>query len=155
MTTDYRSEAKSDARETVENFISEIAEKLANRDEASDDLLNDYPNGDAWHHENHVDKSYDLTEAAELLDDLGDCEETDTGLWEGLAPREAISAQAAYTYGNAVYEQWRELIREINDAADELWEAWDETEEATDAEVSDDERQKQAEALIRKVIADA
>jgi hypothetical protein len=55
-----------------------------------------------------------LLEAADLLAELGQYEEDDSGLWEGLSPREAVSAQAAYTYGNAVYSLWQERIEEIN-----------------------------------------
>lgn len=111
---DYRLEARNDAQEMVQHFIDEILEQLIEEGKASDDLLNDYPNGDAYHHERHVDKCYSLLEAATLLSELENFEESDSGLWEGLSPREAIKAQAAYTYGNAVYHYWNELIEEIN-----------------------------------------
>ena len=116
----YRDDARSDAKETVAYFKDEIVGMLLEKGEASDDLFNDYPNGDSYHHENHTDKSYDLQEAAGLLDELSDNEETDSGLWQGLEPREAVCAQAAYTYGNAVYAEWRELIEKINDEANDL-----------------------------------
>ena len=114
MTTDYSTEARDDARDTIRNFVSDVVEQLLADGRASDDLNNDYPDGNSWHHESHVDKEYSLLEAAELLDDLSDHIETDSGLWEGLEPRAAISAQAAYTYGQAVYSEWSELIEEIN-----------------------------------------
>lgn len=110
----YYKDAQSDAKSMIDHFADEIVEQLINYGEASDDLLNDYPNGDRYHHENHVNKDYKLTEAAALLDQLSDYEETDNGLWEGLEPRRAISVQAAYTYGNAVYSLWRNLIEKIN-----------------------------------------
>lgn len=112
---DYSDEAEEDAKETVRNFKDEIVEKILEDGEASDDLLNDYTNGDAYHHENHVDKWYNLQEAAELLGQLSSHVETDHGLWEGKDPEEAIGAQAAFTYGNAVYSEWRDLIESIND----------------------------------------
>jgi hypothetical protein len=115
----YLSNAESDAKETVEYFFDTVVESLLDDGKASDDLYNDYPGGDAYHHESHVDKSYSLTEAAELLDELHDSEETDTGLWEGMMPKEAIGVQAAYTYGNAVYSEFRNLIEEINEAWEE------------------------------------
>jgi hypothetical protein len=121
-TTTYYQDAKEDARSTAENFLDEIIEQLLADGKASNDLNNDYHNGDAWHHEQHVDKSYTLTEAAELLDELSEYEETDWGLWQGQEPREAISTQAAYTYGNAVYALWHDLIEEINSDDDvERW----------------------------------
>ena len=91
-----------------------IVEQLENIGEASSDLYNDYSNGDAWHHECHVDRGYSLMEAADLLDQLAEHVETDGGLWESLEPREAIGRQAAHTYGNAVYSAWIDLIAQIN-----------------------------------------
>ena len=136
----YRDEARNDAKETVRNFEDEILEQLLDKGEASDDLLNDYSGGDSWHHESHVDKSYRLTEAAELLDELSYYEETDSGLWEGLAPRDAISAQAAYTYGNAVYSEFQDLIREINSDAECIIDDYnDKISEAEEAAEDEDE----------------
>jgi hypothetical protein len=119
-TTNYLREAADDAAETVRNFEDEILEQLIDNGEASDDLFNDYPNGDSWHHESHVDKWYSLTDAAELIDQLSDHEETDNGLWEGQQPKEAIGTCAAYTYGNAVLSEWNDLIKEINGEADTI-----------------------------------
>lgn len=115
---DYRAEADSDARDTAREFLDTIVDALCDDGEASDDLLNDYPGGDSYHHESHVDKSYSLMEAASLLDQLSDDEETDDGLWEGLPPREAVLAQAAYTYGNAVYSMFQDIIKSINGDSD-------------------------------------
>jgi hypothetical protein len=114
-TTHWLHDAKEDARDTARYFLDAIAERIKDGEEASNDLLNDYPDGDSYHHESHVDKEYDLQEAAALLDELADYEETDSGLWQGLEPRKAISCQAAYTYGNAVYSLFHDLIGEIND----------------------------------------
>ena len=122
---DYRQNARDDAQETGLEFLDQIVEQLEEKGEASDDLYNDYDGGDAWHHESHVDRWYNLTEAAELLDQLCDYTETDSGLWEGLEPRQAIGRQAAHTYGNAVYSEWIDLINAINDEYDS-WEAKDE-----------------------------
>ncbi len=112
---DYFIDARNDAAATVENFIDEVVEQLMDKGEAGDHLFNDYPNGDRYHHENHTDKDYDLSEAADVLSQLRDNVEDDKGLWEGMEPQRAIAAQAAYTYGNAVYSQFERLIGEIND----------------------------------------
>jgi len=119
-TENYLASAESDAKETVDNFKDEIVEQLCDDGKASDDLNNDYPGGDAWHHESHVDKWYNLHEAAAVLDQLDDFEETDSGLWEGQDMKEALSTCAAFTYGNAVYHEWTELIEQINDEETEL-----------------------------------
>jgi len=144
-------DAKSDANDMARNFLEETLESyMDNSGEASNDLNNDYSGGDSYHHESHVDKSYTLQEAAELLDELDDYEETDEGLWEGQKPRDAISTQAAYTYGNAVYSLWQDIIKEINgdsDLADllEQYEAVEDTvtDELTEAEEKFNEAQEE------------
>jgi trans-aconitate methyltransferase len=110
----YLDEARSDAADMATEFIDQIVSQLLDG-EASTDLLNDYAGADSYHHETHVDKSYDLEDAAVLLRELCKYEETDKGLWEGLEPRDAVCAQAAYTYGNAVYQLWQKLIERINE----------------------------------------
>lgn len=118
--TNYAQEADDDAKEMVEHYLDEIVEQILESGEASNDLYNDYTNGDSYHHEQHVDRHYSLLEAAKLLDQLSSYEETDPGLWQGLEPREAVTAQAAYTYGNAVYSEWQNLIEKINEEAGSL-----------------------------------
>ena len=113
----YYNDAKSDAKDTALNFLSQIVEFMLNDGEASDDLLNSYDGGDSYHHET-LDKEYDLMESAEILDQLYRYEETDKGLWEGLDPRKAVACKAAFTYGNAVYFRWTDLIGEINASVD-------------------------------------
>jgi hypothetical protein len=117
-TTNYFAQARQDAKDMAVEFIDQIVTALYDEGQVSDDLFNDYPNGDAYHHETHVDKAYSLLEAATLLDQLAAYEETDNGLWEGLAPREAVSAQAAYTYGGAVLSMWSDLIDTLNNDGD-------------------------------------
>lgn len=119
-TTNYQNEARSDACSTVENFRDEILDQLMSDGQASDDLYNDYDGGDRYHHESHVDKWYNMTEAAAILDQLDEYEETDSGLWEGQPMKEALSTCAAFTYGNAVLSEWADLIREINGQAEEI-----------------------------------
>ncbi len=129
-----REEALDDAKRTVENFTDEIVEMILDDGEASNNLFNDYASGYSYHHENHVDKDYNLSEAAEILDALSQYEETDSGLWESLKPRMAIAAQAAYTYGNAVFYEWKDLIKQINDEVSDL-ELTGEDREADEAKI--------------------
>ena len=114
---DYYADAKSDAKTCAQEYLDTIFQQVLDEGfgSVSDDLLNDYSDGDSYHHENHVDRDYNLSEAAEILNELSQYEETDSGLWQGLEPRRAIAAQAAYTYGNAVYSLWQEIIERIND----------------------------------------
>lgn len=117
MSQNYRNEASDDAADFAENFLDQIIEQIVENGKASDDFRNDYSDGDSYFYESYVDRGYSLKEAAELLDEL---EETDSGLWEGQSPRDAISTQAAFTYGNAVASFIHYLIEEINDAIEEL-----------------------------------
>ena len=126
--SNYLAAAESDAKETVGNYIDAIVDQLIDNGEASDDLNNDYDNGDAWHHENHVDKWYNLREACEIICELDEFEETDSGLWQGQAMKEALATCAAFTYGNAVYHEWTELIREINEEAESIISDFDDKE---------------------------
>jgi len=136
----YQQEANSDARETVSEYKDEILEKLQESGKASNDLLNDYGNGDSWHHESHVDKWYSLSDAAELISELSEHEETDSGLWEGQQPKAAIGTCAAYTYGNAVYSEWRDLIEEINNEAEVIIDDYNDLiDDADQAEEDNDE----------------
>ena len=147
--SNYRESAIEDANEMVRSYAEEIVEKLLNDGEASDDFGNDYAGGDSYHHENHIDVFYTLLEAAELLNELSNFEETDSGMWEGQEPKDAVCSMAAYTYGNAVASYWQDVIESINDDESivSLIDEYNECEETcteelethrADAEASDD-----------------
>lgn len=114
--TNYRQEAEDDAANLVlEYFMDEIVDQLINKGEASADINNDYDNGDGIFHEVITDRSYHMTEAAELLSQLYEYAEEDAGLWEGETDIDRIAEiQAAYTYGNAVWDEFETLIMNIN-----------------------------------------
>src|SRR5690606_8630277 len=65
--------------------------------------------------ESHVDKSYGLVAAAELIAELHEFEEVDEGLWQGLKPKEAISTIAAYTYGGSVLSIMMQYMEDIDE----------------------------------------
>ena len=113
--TDYETEARNDAKELITDyFMDEIVQQLIDDGEASNDLNNNYTDGDSIFHENIVDRSYSTEEATKLLSDLYRHEETDSGIWHGLEWDRALAAKAAYTYGNVVYSEWSYLIKQIN-----------------------------------------
>ena len=115
--TNYRQEAEDDAANLVlEYFMDEIVDQLIDKGEASADINNDYDNGDGIFHEVITDRSYHMTEAAELLSQLYEYAEEDAGLWEGETDIDRIAEiQAAYTYGNAVYSEFIDIVEDIND----------------------------------------
>ncbi len=114
--TNYRQEAEDDAANLVlEYFMDEIVDQIIDKGEASADINNDYDNGDGIFHEVITDRSYHMTEAAELLSQLYEYAEEDAGLWEGETDVDRIAEiQAAYTYGNAVWDEFDTLIMNIN-----------------------------------------
>lgn len=114
--TDYAREAEEDAAMLITDyFMDEIIDQIIDMGEASRDINNDYANGDGIFHEVITDRSYGLEEAAELLSQLYRYEEEDSGLWEGEDVLDRIAEiKAAYTYGNAVYDEFDTLIMNIN-----------------------------------------
>lgn len=154
--TNYYEKAESDAADMVRYFESDIVKQLLEGGKASDDYNNDYDDGDSYHHQSHVDKAYTLLEAANLLDQLDKYEETDSGLWEGQMPRDAISTQAAFTYGNAVGILWSDFIKKINEAFEELSEKPEGKAVGRGSKVQDwsptQQKYKKSEAILNKMI---
>lgn len=148
----YLDNAQSDASDTVDDFRDEIEEQLVEKGEASQDLRNDYSGGDAYHHENHIDAAYTLQEAAELLDDLHQYEETDEGLWQGQPPVDAISTQAAFTYGHAVNDLWMDLIDTINSEYDDLKPDEDVYEQLGMEDELEEHQKQAAEVAVNRVL---
>ncbi len=120
--TNYIQEAEDDAAMLITDyFMDEIIDQIIDTGEASDDINNDYDNGDGIFHEVITDRSYGLEEAAELLSQLYRYEEEDSGLWEGVDDLDSIAEiKAAYTYGNAVWDELDTLITEINDSVKDI-----------------------------------
>lgn len=105
-----------EARDLIrDNFISEIVDFIMDEGEASSDINNDYANGDSIFHETIVDRDYDAEEAMELLHELSAFEEDDSGLWEGKDWEDILRIKAAYTFGNAVHDEFETLIATINE----------------------------------------
>ena len=120
--TDYAREAEEDAAMLITDyFMDEIIDQIIDQGEASADINNDYGNGDSIFHEVIVDRSYSLTDAAELLSQLYNYTEGDSGLWEEETDVDRIAEiQAAFTYGNAVWAEFDDLITDINNEVDDI-----------------------------------
>ena len=120
--TNYHKEAEEDAAMLITDyFMDEIVDQIIDMGEASRDINNDYANGDGIFHEVITDRSYHMTEAAELLSQLYVYAEEDTGLWEGETNVDRLAEiQAAYTYGNAVWAEFDDLITDINNEVDDI-----------------------------------
>ena len=110
----YLQDALDDAKDFFQNFETEVIDQLIEKGEVSGDYFGDYEGGDSYFHENYVDKWYSRREAVDLLEELSQFEETDSGIWEGLDLDRQLSAMAAYTYGNAVSCFIREFAEKLS-----------------------------------------
>jgi len=107
-----------DAKEILSNYIEEIAEMLIDNGEASTDLYNDYPSMDERVSESD-DYNRNPTDAIEVIEDLSEFEEEDSGLWEGSTSySDILSTIAHYTYTNALYHEIESMIENTNDTLD-------------------------------------
>jgi Skp family chaperone for outer membrane proteins len=78
-----------------------------------------------------------MIDAATLIDQLDEFEETDSGLWEGQSFKEAIGTCATFTYGNAVMSEWHDLIERINEEAESIIDEYDGQIADLEAEIDD------------------
>lgn len=113
MSISYQSIVEKEAYDFItDNWNDFILEALM---EGNDFDRNDIDGlDDAWHSQ-ITDKAYNLTDAAFIIENSGNVE-TDRGLWEGQEPSDALSAQAAYTFSNDVWEKAQEMYEEIQEA---------------------------------------
>ena len=114
---EYRDEAVEDAKAIAREFLAEIiGNVMAEEGETREIEVTDYSED---HIQTLTDSSYKLQEAVKLLLELGNYEETDSGLWAGQDdPREALKIMAAMTYGNAVTSIFNDLMESINNDID-------------------------------------
>jgi hypothetical protein len=108
----YKISAIWDAKETVFSYLDEITNMLIDKGRASDDLVNDYPDGEIFHNEYHVDRSWSLSEANRILEQLNN------DFLQELTEDKDIIKQACSTYKNTVLHYWKELIFKINQNED-------------------------------------
>lgn len=152
--TDYRNDAREIAADLVDESVDEIVQQLLESGEA-EKFDSDY--SESYMHE-RCDQEYSLLEAATLLDELSEYEETDNGLWEGCEPRRAVEVQAAFTFLAAARSFFYDLIEEINDDSevedlyDRFQELEDEDAEDAEGEPMTEEARTQEQAEIREMM---
>jgi hypothetical protein len=119
---DYEKDVEEDAKDFIENhddvIIEAIAEYLESPGRSEINLYS--MNLDDSFHEEVVDRSYSLEDAAFIIS-ASDDPESDSGLWEGQEPADALSTQAAYTYGNDVRSRCEAILEEIIEFAEDLY----------------------------------
>ena len=110
---DYYDEVRKEAVDFIEEVMDEVAESLKN----GEDYLLDGDVEDRFF-ECVTDRSYTLSDAAFVIDHSNNVE-TDSGLWEGMPPKEAIEAQAAFTFSNDVHSKVEEIYEDLKSTYDD------------------------------------
>lgn len=105
----------TDIEKEAKEFMQEIEDELK---EAIKDNLefdrNDIDALDTRFHEEITDRGYTLSDAAFIIEN-SDNPETDSGIWEGQQPEDAIRTKAAYSFSNDVWFKCDEIYNEIKE----------------------------------------
>jgi hypothetical protein len=115
---DYDNDVQEDAVGFLEDHEDEFKEAIK---DGTDFDINDISCLDTSFHESITDRAYSLTDAAYIIEHCEN-EETDSGLWEGQQPEDAISTKAAFSYSRDVWFKCEELYNSIKDRFEELQE---------------------------------
>src|SRR5690606_5710707 len=94
--SNYSEYVESEAKTFVDEYEEDLMSRIKDGDTDIHEFVHDYRLHE-W-----VDNDFiyvDLIDSAEILEQ-SDNVETDSGLWEGQEPREAIKTQAFFTYRN-------------------------------------------------------
>lgn len=133
---DYYDEVQKEAVDFIEEVMDDVVEALKNDDK----YLLDGDVSDRFF-ECVTDRSYTLSDAAFVIDHSNNVE-TDSGLWEGKDPQDAIETQAAFTYSNDVHSEVEEIYEDLKSTYDDNYgEVYDDLMErhANDVKVNPDD----------------
>lgn len=119
----YREMAAHDARVTarIDLFDEIVAEFLSEKGPTDKVHITDYPSG-----QQHTPEAPRLSprEACDLLDEIDEFEETDSGHWEGKEVRQALVICAGLTYRHAVNHYFTSIIDQLNDTVGNMKIPW-------------------------------
>lgn len=111
---DWAQETHQDATDMIlEGCLDEVVDILMEGNELPR-YYSEYDGADTYLNESVDCCVHDITEAADLIQTYWTERETDSGLWSGKDPCDAIVVQAHYTYQNVVASKFSWLIKEIN-----------------------------------------
>lgn len=114
--SNYHEKVRSDTGDFVNEYFDDFLQSVKDGEKAD---FHDYIDGDNKLHE-HIDQYLDLREAVDILEQCEN-EETDSGLWEGLPPKEAVTAMAFWSFKADVYKEIKSMFEEkLNDELVEL-----------------------------------
>lgn len=130
---DYESEVRKEAVDFIEEVMDEVIEALKNGE-------NYILDGDVEERffECITDRSYTLSDAAFVIDNSRNVE-TDSGLWEGKDPQDAVEIQAAFTFSNDVHSDVEEIYEDLKSTYDDNYgEVYDELMEKHENDIKTD-----------------
>lgn len=105
--TSYKDRLDQDAKSFMNDFYKEFLDSV--KEDGSKEL-NEFIDGDGKLH-NFIDQYLSLREAVEIIEQC-DNEETDSSIWEGLPPKEAIVSMGFWSYKNDMYIMVKEMFEE-------------------------------------------
>ena len=111
---------RTDVQENAVDFLIDNDDMVKDALENNFDWdRNDIADLDQNFHEQITDREYHLEEAAYVLKH---CEnkETDSGLWGGLEPEQAIGCQAAFSFSNDVWFECESIYNDLKDKVEEV-----------------------------------
>ena len=115
----YKDDVKENARDFILDHKEMIIEALILENCNWD--YNDIEGLDSAFHECIVDRDYSLTEAADIIANCEN-EESDSGLWEGQQPEQAICTKAAFSFGNDVWFECEKIFTRLQELYEEMLE---------------------------------
>ena len=122
----YKEYIENEAKSFVNEYENELLDEVKNGNTDVYEFINDYRVYE-W-----IDNDFiyvDLIDSAEILEQ-SDNVETDSGLWEGKEPAEAIKTQAFFTYRNDLSSKVMSMFESVlQDKLDELEERLEELRE--------------------------
>jgi len=107
-------------REAVD-FIAEQSDTIIGMLKDDSDFDRNYDNLDRAWHENITDRAYSTEDANFIINESSNVE-SDSGLWEGQDPDDALRTQAAYTFSNDVWQEAERLYDGIKSTVDDALE---------------------------------
>lgn len=142
----YEIEVDKEAADFIEETMDEFLEAMENDE-------NYFIDGDVDDRffECVTDRSYSLTDAAFVIENSNNVE-SDSGLWDGQDPAEALETQAAFTFSNDVRSQVEDIYEDVKTQYDDEYQrVYDELEEKhgdDDSNTYDDDYDPEDDARI-------
>lgn len=107
---------KDDVCSLIVEFFENTDDEILTVEELSEAIENIDDNGSMHEHiESSLTWQQGLIDSGKIINYFSEYEDTDSGLWEGQQPEEAINTKAFFTYKNAVQSEMQDFIKEYEE----------------------------------------